>query len=367
MTMKKIFYSIIFTIISFLGDSCVDSISFSTKSDDGFLSLEGTFHNLSDTQFVRLYRSAGYDGRPNFVTGATVTVFGNNNSNAIYNEISPGVYVLLPNILRGEVGKSYFIEIKTRNGGVYRSIPEEMPSPVKPDSISFIAYDKEELSESGIKIMGRTLKLLINTPLKKGNVDAALRWNIEDAFEFVTIPECSPFKAVLTCYYSRKSIPVSRMALASSKDLSISRADAYPINETSLQKFTLQFKNKHVWNVSQFSISDKAYEYWKGVDKISNQVGGLFDVAPAYVKGNLYNVNDASEKVLGYFEVAAVEKIARPLTIGLINRDYGYILPLDSDPCDNLYEESKRPLCCYCPTFDISGWFNSPKEPYYWK
>jgi Domain of unknown function (DUF4249) len=365
--MKKLMYFITTINLSLLINSCIDSVPFPTKSDEGFLAIDGTFHNLADTQFIRLYRSAGYEATPNFVTGAIVTVYGNNNTSATYNEIRPGIYALLPKILRGVVGTSYYVEIKTRNGSIYRSAPEVMPAPVKPDSISFSAYDKEELSESGIKIIGRTLRLLINTPLKNGNIDASLRWYIEDCFEFITIPECGPFKSVLTCYYSRPTLPTNRMVLASSKDLLISRADALPINEFSLQKFPLQFKNKHVWNVTQFSITEKAYNYWKGVDKISNQVGSLFDLAPAYVQGNIYNTSDATEKVLGYFEVAAVEKIARPLTIGLINRDYGYVLPLDSDPCDNIYDERQRPLCCYCPSFTIPGWSNSPQEPYYWQ
>jgi hypothetical protein len=365
--MKKRLYLFCVLYITFLVSSCVDSIPFPTKSEEGFLSVEGTFHNLSDTQFVNLYRSKGYGSAPNPEINAKITVFSNDNKSANYSEIRPGVYAFLPQILRGDIGKRYYIEIKTKDGKTYQSEPETMPEPVKPDSISFSAYDKSELSPSGIETKDRVLKILINTPIKRGNSDAFLRWHIDDSFEFNTLPECNPsFKNVLTCYYSRR-MPTSHLALASSKDLLYPRVDALAINEVSLRFFSLQFKEIHYWHVNQNAITEKAYNYWKNIDKVSNQVGSLFDVAPAYVKGNLFNVVDKEEKVLGYFEIAAVERIVRPLTIGLINRDYGFIQAKEFDPCDDYYTFAKRPLCCNCPSYQIAGWFNSSRKPYYWK
>jgi Domain of unknown function (DUF4249) len=367
MTMQKLLYLFLIINLSFWVHSCVDSVPFPTKSEEGFLSVEGTFHNLADTQFVNLYRSKGYNATPNPEINARITVFSNDNKSAIYDEIRPGVYALLPQILRGEVGKRYFIEIKTSDGKTYQSEPDTMPEPVKPDSISFSAYDKSELSPSGFETKDRVLKILINTPIKQGNMDAFLRWNIDDSFEFNTLPECNPsFKNVITCYYSRK-MPNSRLALASSKDLLYQRVDDFAINEVSLRLFSLQFKEIHYWRVNQNAITEKAYSYWKNIDKVSNQVGSLFDVAPAYVKGNLFNVTDKEEKVLGYFEIAAVERIVRPLTIGLINRDYGFVQAKEYDPCDDYYTPEKRPLCCNCPIYQIIGWTNTPQKPSYWK
>jgi Domain of unknown function (DUF4249) len=366
--MKKLLYFLLLINLSVVVNSCVDSVPFLTKSEEGFLSIQGTFHNLSDTQFIRLFRSQGYTARPDIVRDAKITVFGSDNKNGTYEEIRPGVYALLPNILRGVVGTSYYVEIRTKDGKIYRSEPEVMPAPVKPDSISFSAYDKEELTDANLKTTNRTLRIQINTPLKIGSSDAFLRWNIEDSFEFSTVPDCNVFKRTTDCFYSRKALPASRIALASSKDLLISRADAFTINETSLENFNLQFKKIHYWQVYQNSITEKAYNYWKNIDKVSNQVGSLFDFSPAYVKGNVYNVNDPDEKVLGYFEVAGVEKLVNSLTIGVINRDFGtFIQSTEESPCLNWYAEEKYTLCCQCPQYEIDGWNNSPIKPPYWK
>jgi Domain of unknown function (DUF4249) len=364
--MKKLIYVFILIKLSFFEIGCIDSVPFPTKSDEGFLSVEGTFNNLVDTQFIRLYNSKGYTATPEIVRNAKITVFSSDNKSGNYEEIRPGVYAFLPQILRGESGKSYFLEIKTTDNKIYRTEPETMPQPVKPDSISFNGYVKEQLSASGVKVKEKTLQILINTPSKSGNTDAFLRWNIEDSFQFATLSSCTPFGNTTTCYYSRK-MPVSRLAIASSKDLQLNYIAALPVNEVSLKQFELQFKEIHYWQVSQNSITEKAYNYWKSVDKSSNQVGSLFDEVPAYVKSNIYNVDDKNEKVLGYFEVAAVEKIVRPLTRGLINQDYGAdIYPKDQDPCGD-FRFRQNTLCCQCQRYEINGWLNSPLKPSYWK
>jgi Domain of unknown function (DUF4249) len=364
--MKKLFYVFILVTLPFLILRCVDSVPFPTKSDEGFLSLEGTFHNLVDTQFIRLYRTKGYTATPDIVRNAKITVFSSDNKSGTYEEVRPGIYALLPQILRGESGKQYFLEIKTADGNIYRTVPETMPLPVKPDSISFSVYDKEKLSDSGVKINDKTLKILMNTPSKSGNTDAFLRWNIDDSFQFATLAACTPFGTTMTCYYSRR-MPISRLAIASSKDLQLNYIAALPINEMSLEQFALQYKEIHYWQVYQNSITENAFNYWKSVDRASNQVGSLFDEVPAYVKSNIYNVNDKNEKVLGYFEVAAVEKIVRPLTRGILNRDYGgNIYPKEQDPCNDI-RRVQRTLCCNCPQYEINGWLNSPKMPLYWK
>jgi Domain of unknown function (DUF4249) len=376
--MKRQLYLFFVLNLTFLVSSCVDSVPFPTKSEEGFLSVEGTFHNLADTQFVKLFRSQGYAAPPVFVSDAKVTVFGNDKTSGTFEEIRPGVYALMPDILRGAVGTSYYVEIKTKDGKIYRSEPEVMPEPIKPDSISFSAYDKEELSPSGLKTTEKVLKVEINTPLKHSGLDAFFHWTIEDGFEFKEI-SYSPLQMPppRTCYYTRKVMPAERIAIASSKDLKISYADAFRINEMSLEQFNLQFKQIHVWQISQNSITEKAYTYWKEINEISFQVGSLFDVTPAYVKGNIYNVNDKDEKVLGYFEVAATERIARPLSIGEINRDFISILLKEEYPCNDdvkrqcgngyFFNDRIEQICCDCPSYQISGWFNSLKKPTYWK
>jgi hypothetical protein len=57
--------------------------------------------------------------------------------------------------------------------------------------------------------------------------------------------------------------------------------------------------------VKQWSLSKEAYLYWYNLKKNNQETGGLYTKQPAMPKGNLYNENDSSEIVLGYFTVSS--------------------------------------------------------------
>jgi hypothetical protein len=64
------------------------------------------------------------------------------------------------------------------------------------------------------------------------------------------------------------------------------------------------FTEKHYFTTYQSTITKDAYEYWRKVNVLANQVGSIFDTPPAEVVGNMVCVSDPSEKVFGYFQSA---------------------------------------------------------------
>jgi hypothetical protein len=113
------------------------------------------------------------------------------------------------------------------------------------------------------------------------------------------------------------------------------------------------FLNRHFFNVRQLSISKDAFEYWRRVRELVNNTGSVFDSPPAQIKGNLYNVNDSEEVVLGYFEVATA-KVTRIYTTFA---DVPFFLEKDC-----VYEPSRRrdqylPTCLSCNVFPNSQMF----------
>jgi hypothetical protein len=71
----------------------------------------------------------------------------------------------------------------------------------------------------------------------------------------------------------------------------------------------IEFWERHYFNVSQYSITSSCFEYWSKLKTVANPTGSFIDVPPAAVLGNIYNVDDPDEPVLGYFEVAGEEVI----------------------------------------------------------
>lgn len=59
-------------------------------------------------------------------------------------------------------------------------------------------------------------------------------------------------------------------------------------------------------SVQQARISGEAYRYWETMRTSSSDVGGLFSPEPTEFRGNVVNVNDPAELVLGYVDVERV-------------------------------------------------------------
>jgi hypothetical protein len=60
--------------------------------------------------------------------------------------------------------------------------------------------------------------------------------------------------------------------------------------------------------VQQMCISPEAYAFYNNLDLQSQKSGGLADTPPAAIVGNIRNVNNPSEKVVGYFGLVNIQK-----------------------------------------------------------
>lgn len=80
---------------------------------------------------------------------------------------------------------------------------------------------------------------------------------------------------------------------------------------------------KYSIQVKQYSLNEDEYDYWEKRQRITENVGGLYDINPAALPSNLYCIENANETVLGYFGVSAVSSkriFIRDHFTGLIDR-----------------------------------------------
>jgi hypothetical protein len=81
-------------------------------------------------------------------------------------------------------------------------------------------------------------------------------------------------------------------------------------------------KSLYYLKIQQRTISQKVYQYFRSIKDVSQNSGTLFDTpAITQFSPNIFNVNDANEKILGLFEVfGSDEKIVLiDRTVGTIN------------------------------------------------
>ncbi|MCD8178011.1 MAG: DUF4249 domain-containing protein [Tannerellaceae bacterium] len=78
--------------------------------------------------------------------------------------------------------------------------------------------------------------------------------------------------------------------------------------------------------VEQTILRKEAFDYFANLQKNIEAVGGVFSPMPTELRGNIYNMDDREEYVIGYIEVSTVTKAERYM-----------------EPQDNMYEPGK--LC----------------------
>jgi Domain of unknown function (DUF4249) len=82
--------------------------------------------------------------------------------------------------------------------------------------------------------------------------------------------------------------------------------------------------------IQQMCISSDAYLFYKNLETQSKSSGGLADTPPAAIVGNIKNITNFSEKIVGFFGVANIQKkriwIDRKETKGRLELVLGHII-----------------------------------------
>lgn len=59
--------------------------------------------------------------------------------------------------------------------------------------------------------------------------------------------------------------------------------------------------------VKQHALTKEAFDFWENLRKNTENLGSIFDAQPSQLTGNIRNVNNPNEPVLGYISVGSVE------------------------------------------------------------
>ena len=294
--------------------SCVDQIDFPLNKGVEKLIVSGQVNNLNEPQLVFLSETTSADREPLLsgdyftlndlprpVSGATVKLIANNpegRSNVVYTETKIGQYEMNTG-LDLERATDIYLEIEIQ-GRTYRSKPQVMPKIVGSDelSYSFTRGIIEDQPETAFISIETTATL----PQETGGY--YLRWDVDEAYYWNLTFFPNPFnRPPPDCYVFGYPDP-SRITLVNGDLLNNPGGTTSQI--VAQRVIDESFLSRHYFNVRQVSTDREAFEYWRRIKELVNNTGSVFDTPPAPVNGNIYNVDDSEEVVLGYFEVAKV-------------------------------------------------------------
>jgi hypothetical protein len=304
--------------------SCIREIDFRNQDKSPQLIVEGMISNENQSCSVKIsYTSKTFNNYQNDpVKDAKVSIYDDlgNSVILVHNKDTAGLYTPTNSNFHGIEGRTYTLKIITSDGKQYLSKPEKILPVVPIYNITYSHNPKaDKLIPSGIDIyvdfydppivdnyyLWRTK--VISKRVATGIVDSSLNSPIctlapgdsckkVTDFNFYDYTDC--FCSHVTCWvnYGTNSLVTLSDASVNGSFVKKNKTLFSPIYWTG---------NQYV-EVKQFSVSRTCYAFWKRYEQEVNRTGDLYDPQPAPLEGNIYNTDDGTEVVLGYFTVASV-------------------------------------------------------------
>ncbi len=275
---------------------------------NNYLVVEGVINSGSDSTVIKLSRTVKLSSTiaKNPVPHAILTVEGDQNNSYTLTETTNGNYVAAG--LNLDNTRQYRLRIKTPDNKQYLSdfVPVKVTPPI--DSIGF---NITSVGGAGIQIYANTHDPNNNTHY--------YRWDYDETWRF---------HSLYTSYYYSIGVPVpvtyfplrtaaqridscfgnavaSNIVLGSSAKLTqdvIYQAPIITIASTS-EKIEIKYSIL----LRQYALTSAAYIFWQNLKNNTEKLGSIFDAQPSQINGNIHNINDASDPVIGYISVCTVQ------------------------------------------------------------
>ncbi len=284
--------------------ACVNEYDPAIRANVNVVIVEATLTDLPETQFVKLSRSKSdsINGRFGSVplTGATVTITEDSSRVLALKETAGGRYEL-PAEFRGRVGSRYQLRFQLRDGTRYESSTETLRAGPAIAKI-YDAFNARSLPESLLKGYTAANDIFVDTP-DPANVPNFYRWEWKlwerqdwcVAGQYVDTPCASTCWEILYSYSNAVF------------------ADTYTDGRTIVGRRVAQIPYHQdrpaLVEVRQSSLTPLAYRYFKLFSDQTESTGTLTDTPPSALVGNIRNLADERESVVGYFVVSSVARV----------------------------------------------------------
>ncbi|MBX2940997.1 MAG: DUF4249 domain-containing protein [Cyclobacteriaceae bacterium] len=289
----------IFWLVYLLVASCISPFEPVIVKDNPKLTVDGLITDQPGPYRITLRYSAPYVNDETvfsrYEANASVSIFDDlgNSETLSYKEY--GVYETLPDFI-GKVGRSYSLNIKVPNGKTYQSQPEQLRQTAAIDSV-YTTY--EELH--GVYLRGLfSLYLDFSDPIESKDF---YQWDwVHYKFEPYCLISykynravncCGPCWSIDRCY--------GCIHIQSDKFY-----NGQKVKRIAITTIPYETKDPYFIIIKQKSLTESAYKFWQSVSEQIENAGGIFDKPPVTIKGNIVNINDPTEQVLGFFGASSI-------------------------------------------------------------
>ena len=280
---------------------CIQSYVSPFKSPvTGYLVVEGFIAANGPTNFT-LTRSIPLPGDSTIpvVTGAQLQIEGSDNSIYPLAEVGNGKY-LLSSISMSPTLR-YRLRISNVNHETYLSdfVPYKPTPPI--DSVNWIN------SDTGVAIY-------VSTHDPTGN-SRYYQWRYSETWEYTSSEQSGyvwqndsllvrlPQDQIYTCYH----FDTSQVILIGTTD-KLSQDLIFEQPLVTIPKNTQALGIEYSALVSQYALTDSAYNYLSLMKGNTEQLGSIFDPLPSELTGNIHSLSNPGEQVIGYVSAGTIQQ-----------------------------------------------------------
>ncbi len=300
-------------LLAILLPGCVDPYTPEIKESQESLVVEGFLSDRPGYQYIYISRSSPYNN-PGLIPEelCQVWVDDDRGNSFEFKEGKPGVYSCWMTSTQLVSETAYTLNILTAKEILYVSDQESLSSPSPP--IDSVYYEMKTLETSDPEIFQQGIQFYLD--LDAGEYKSNnYRWELIETWEYhashyadfyfingelhlVADPDL-----LYNCWHTAR---VENLYTASTKHLSDNIITRHPLHFVSDKTNRLRFRYSLL--VRQYSLNDDAYEYWDQMRRQNQESGGLYETQPSRLSGNIHNVNDPDELVLGFFNVSSTSE-----------------------------------------------------------
>ena len=351
---RLVFSRLSYIAVAFWVVACVDPEDILLRGTVNIVVVDGTITNLAEEQIIRLNRSKSDPLTGRFgvtpITKATVEVVIDSSQRVSCHETIDGTYQL-PSDFKGQIGHAYQLRFTLSDGTQYAS-NQQVIQPVPPIDKVTAQFNPKSLFPpiTGFYTAGHDFFIDFNDPIQTRNYyrwDWKL-WEKQEWCRTCYQGEYSVYTIIATLIQSsaNNSYNYTSSNTTFLEDCYYELPPPYPSDRNPVPAYTYDYScrtqcweiiyshdinvfddeytngglltgrkvaqipfydhNPGLVEIRQSSMTADAYRYFKLFQQQTQNTGGLADTPPSALAGNVHNVANNREAVVGYFTASAV-------------------------------------------------------------
>ena len=305
---QSIYLFLVFVLLSY---ACVKPYEPpAIKAKNNYLVIDGVINtNINGITTIVLSRSKNLVDSVFFIPELNAKISIISTSGLVYNLVDSnqkGKYCSAP--LNLNPANQYKIQIITSNNLQYESAFVNVKTTPGIDSIS---WNQDEINK-GIHLKVSTHDPTNQTKYYRWDFVETWQYNTKEIAQWVNVDGYISSLGIdflndplqIHQCWSTKSSPkiIVGNSIGLAKDvISMQPLHFIPFNDEKLT-------NKYSILVSQYALSQEAYNYWQLVQNNSQSLGTLFDLMPSQLVSNITCVSNPNEPVIGYISASTIQQ-----------------------------------------------------------